>query len=81
MKKTSTQELVTLLEKNATDGYQVSRRHGILNRTYCVYLRLGSVYLYDVSEEFTFNIDDGLPQKDFTELYRHTTWYIECAIG
>ena len=77
----STNALLELLILNSPNGFQVSRRHGIMNSTKGVFLKMNQVYIFDISENFTFKKDDGKSFEDFKIEYRNCQWFIEESIS
>jgi hypothetical protein len=81
MKTATTQELIEILTKNRNTGYQLSKRHGLLNSTKCIYLKATLVYLFDISEEFIFDTENGYEVSQFISAHADVIWIIEDPIS
>lgn len=81
MERVKTKKLVEMLNEIDPKGFQISRRHGLLKTTKCVYKRDKLIFLYDISEEFSFSLSDGYEKKEFLRMYAEEEWIIELAIS
>ncbi|MCD6010248.1 MAG: hypothetical protein K0Q79_110 [Flavipsychrobacter sp.] len=81
MKIITTNGLISILTNDVSIGHQISRRHGILNSTKCIFIKNNLIYLFDVSENFRFNKKNGISIHDFQTEYKDVKWIYEEPIN
>ena len=77
----TTKELIQILWEDDNPGHQISRKSGLLNTTKCIYQKDNLIYLFDVSEKFAFDPNNGFTANEFERCYRDEKWLYEYPIG
>ena len=77
----TTQKLLDNLIAMEGMGLQISRRHGILNSTKCIYYKNELIFLFNISDNFRFLKSNGMSTTFFLEQYKDQQWIIEEVIS
>lgn len=78
--KISTDILIEQLKGITPNGYQVSIPFGIINVTRAIYQHNNLFYVFDISEDFIFEKENGYMEEEFLNNYESYLWLIEMII-
>ena len=81
MQLVSTDQLVQNLIKISPLGFEASIRNGLLRSTKCIYQKDDFIFLFDMSEDFVLDLENGMPKQQFELKYKDWFWNIEQTIS
>ena len=77
-KKLISSEILSKLKIKPVVGLQLTKRKGLLNSTWIIYLKNGFYYFFDISEKITFDKKHRYSKEQFIKDYENSYFEIDC---
>jgi hypothetical protein len=74
-------EVFNLLMKSEVQGFQLSKRTGILSSTWLIYKRGGCVYCLDINDEIIFGDNYKYSRSEFNSEFVNARFEIDCEVA
>ncbi|MES2796918.1 MAG: hypothetical protein V4683_13190 [Bacteroidota bacterium] len=81
MEIVNTRELIEKLILLDPNGLEVSTRMGFLTTTKAVYHKKGLFFIFNMEFDFSFKLENGIKEEDFTKKYEKWFWEIDQIIS
>lgn len=62
------------------EGFQLSKRRGILTSTWLLYRKDNCIYFFDINDENEFNDKNKYSEEEFLEEFKNSHFEIDCEI-
>ncbi|MEI6864643.1 hypothetical protein [Flavicella sp.] len=74
----NTPEILSILKCNSEIGLQLTKRNGLLNSTWLIYLKNGFYYYFDISEKISFDENHKYSEEQFLKQFKNSYFEIDC---
>lgn len=73
-------EIIEKLKKEKVDGYQLTKRFGILTSTWLLYYQNNLYFYFDINTDIEFNEENGYTEEEILELLDGDYFEIDMTI-
>jgi len=74
-------EVLNQLNSSSERGFQLTKRNGILNSTWLIYLEEDFYYYFDIVESIIFNEKHKYSEDEFLKEFENSYFEIDCECG
>ncbi len=71
-------EVIKQLNSSSERGLQLTKRKGVLNSTWLIYLEEDFYYFFDIVESITFNENHKYSEEEFLKEFEKSYFEIDC---
>ncbi|WP_418603674.1 hypothetical protein [Hwangdonia sp.] len=75
------EELIKQFDKINANGFQLSKRKGILTSTWLLYQKNQFYYFFDIVDKIVFNDSHKYSKDEFIEEFKNSHFEIDCVIS